>query len=968
MPSSKLLKKLSAINSIHGNNTECELIINTDSRKFTTGETFVALRGENFDGRKYLESVLKIGARAVVFECEKEYVQKLSSWVQAYPETLFICASDSLKFLQELASEYILEWKKEVPNRKIIGITGSNGKTTHKEMMFFILQKLFPDKILATHGNLNNHIGVPLTIFTLTNNHDVAIIEMGMNHPGEIAELTAIAHPEHGMITNVGPAHIEFMKSTENIFKEKSELYNSVLANSHGEGVFTVNADDTYLVRLPKTPGLITYGENTGDVKIKINPPEVELTWKEKKLLITNQNISERHNLKNLAGVAVFLMKLYPEKQSQIIAAASEYSQPEMNRSQWIDNIFLDAYNANPSSMRTSLNSFVETMKSKNISLDDCYFVLGDMNELGEFAPALHKEIAEHAKDIGIKNITFIGRYRKFYLDGFSNPTSEFATKEEFIDSFKKIKKDYRYVFVKASRSLQLETLAVTKKAHGFTLIELMIVVAMLAGLSLVVMNITGQSTKTSAKLQFDTDITLTTNEINAILSDPAICLSALGSNASPTNIAGKYFISTDASSPANGYGNSNFKIDSYSLTGTAPDGVLTILYQNKNILKSAGSSPVTRKKINMYIEGAPGGITMCRSLATSNAEVWSRGAGSDIYYSGGNVGIETNAPADTLDINGGTRIMGQGALGSGEGMELAYNTNSGSVVTSYDRSRSVFKNLALDALNLTFFTSGVERMTILDFSGNVGIGTASPSQKLEVLNGDIQISNARFIRGKTNTGGSNRILGIDNGNSIYIGSIDTPAPGTKFVNNSQVQMYIDFNGKVGIGTIAPAYKLDVSGDINTSTCFRLTSGTTVGGNCTSDARLKDNIEDFNSGLYELLGIRIRSYYFNGLGEIPRTSERAVGVIAQEVEQTNPSLVKTRKVKMHPEDLDLTEIKSVDYSKFTYMLINGVKQLYHKWFDDSVAIHNEIAKLKNENAAMKSRLEKIEQALTKKIN
>jgi UDP-N-acetylmuramoyl-tripeptide--D-alanyl-D-alanine ligase len=372
---------------------------------------------------------------------------------------MFIFVTDTLKFIQELASRHILDWKKSSSNKKIIGITGSNGKTTHKEMMSFILKQVFPEKVLATEGNLNNHIGVPLTIFKLNAKHDIAIIEMGMNHVGEISELTSIAHPEHGMITNVGPAHIEFMKSIENIFKEKSELYNAVLANSKGNGIFVVNADDLYLSKLEKSHGLTTYGENQGDIKTKITIPKVEFTIGEEKLLITNNNITEHHNLKNLVGVTIFSLKLFNEKKNEIIRAANLYTQPEMNRSQWIGNIFLDAYNANPSSMRTSLNSFVETMKSKNISLNDCYFVLGDMNELGEFASDLHKEIAEHIKKIGITNVTFIGRYRSFYTLGFSNPTSQFETKEEFSEAFKSVRKDFKYIFIKASRSLKLESL-----------------------------------------------------------------------------------------------------------------------------------------------------------------------------------------------------------------------------------------------------------------------------------------------------------------------------------------------------------------------------------------------------------------------------------------------------------------------------------------------------------------------------
>ena len=130
-----------------------------------------------------------------------------------------------------------------------------------------------------------------------------------------------------------------------------------------------------------------------------------------------------------------------------------------MNRSQWENNIFLDAYNANPSSMRVSLDSFVSIMHNKNVSLDDCYFVLGDMNELGDHAATMHKEIAGHVKELGIKNLTFLGRYKEFYKEGYPNPVSSYLTKEEFIDEWLKVKKSYKFIFIKASRSLQLESL-----------------------------------------------------------------------------------------------------------------------------------------------------------------------------------------------------------------------------------------------------------------------------------------------------------------------------------------------------------------------------------------------------------------------------------------------------------------------------------------------------------------------------
>jgi UDP-N-acetylmuramoyl-tripeptide--D-alanyl-D-alanine ligase len=261
------------------------------------------------------------------------------------------------------------------------------------------------------------------------------------------------------MITNVGAAHIEFLKSMENIFKEKGTLYDSVVKNSKGKGMFVVNGDDVYLSKLKKTPGLTTYGEKHGDVKVAISNGEIVFNMGKTPVLINNKNIFEHHNLKNLAGTAILAMKLFPKKIKKVEDAASSYQQPSMNRSQWENNIFLDAYNANPSSMRVSLDSFVTIMKNKNVSLDDCYFVLGDMNELGDHAAPMHKEIAAHVKELGIKNVTFIGRYREFYKEGYPNPTSNYLTKEEFRDEWIQIKKKYKFIFIKASRSLELETL-----------------------------------------------------------------------------------------------------------------------------------------------------------------------------------------------------------------------------------------------------------------------------------------------------------------------------------------------------------------------------------------------------------------------------------------------------------------------------------------------------------------------------
>lgn len=463
MVSSKLLTKLKSVKTIFGakylKDKEIKLDINTDSRSFTKGQTFVALVGESFDGFTYLESVLEKEAKVVVFKSTIEREAQIFNLAAVYPNTVFITVTDTLDFIQELASSHVKAWKNKKKNRVVIGITGSNGKTTHKEMVYYLLNSVFPKKVLATKGNLNNHIGVPLTIFKLEDRHDIAIVEMGMSNPGEIKQLCDIAIPNAGMITNVGPAHIEFMKTIENIFKEKGSLYDAVVKNTKGKGIFVVNADDEWLRKLKPSKGLTTYGENNGAVRVEIKNQKISLNLNKKVISFTNTHLLEIHNLKNLVGTFLFALNLFPKKEKGLILAASSYEQPSMNRSQWVNNIFLDAYNANPSSMKVSLDSFARVMGEKHVSMDDCYFILGDMNELGDHAPKMHKEIAEHLAELGAKHVSFIGRYKEFYKEGFSLETKSYLKKDEFYQEWKMIKKHYKYIFIKASRSLQLETL-----------------------------------------------------------------------------------------------------------------------------------------------------------------------------------------------------------------------------------------------------------------------------------------------------------------------------------------------------------------------------------------------------------------------------------------------------------------------------------------------------------------------------
>lgn len=235
--------------------------------------------------------------------------------------------------------------------------------------------------------------------------------------------------------------------------------------------------------------------------------------------------------------------------------------------------------------------------------------------------------------------------------------------------------------------------------------------------------------------------------------------------------------------------------------------------------------------------------------------------------------------------------------------------------------------------------------------NGNVGIGTTAPTERLTIPGGNVLLGNGVGLRWG---GDPTQIYG--DGTDLFIQNMRGVSGNIKFQTNNLDRFAITGGGNVGIGTTGPSYKLDVAGDINTSSCFRI-GASVVSGTCTSDERLKENVQDYDAGLSDLLKVKLHTYTFNGLGEMPKTGEVAVGVIAQELEKTNPELVKTRMVKMHPEDKDKTEIKVVDYSKFSYMLINAVKELYQKWFEDHRRIdtlETQVRGLASENESLKS--------------
>lgn len=462
MISEKILLEASSIVQVDGLPPGGQFKLCTDSRAYKSGDIFVAIKGDNFDGFQFIEQILKTDCPIIVYNHNEENGRKIRQLSSTYYLTCFIGVTDTILYMQQLGSLHVKNWLDEKEERKVIGITGSNGKTTHKEMLFHFLNTIAPERVVATQGNLNNHIGVPLTLASINESHDFAIVEMGTNHPGEIPLLARIAAPNSGLITNIGAAHIEFFNSEENILKEKSALYRVVTENTHGQGSFVICADDEYLNQLPSSQGLITFGETRGTIKVVCEETAITLHYPGHQVRLENKLITGRHNFKNLACAFILANQLIPGHEKELAASAPLFT-PRKNRASWVEQdgkqFFLDAYNANPASMKASLTSIFENLKAKGIPPSQCLFVLGDMNELGEHAQRLHKEIGELLENLGAEHVAFVGRYNAHYREGFRKESLYFSKREDFNQKWPELRRQFNTFFLKASRSLQLESL-----------------------------------------------------------------------------------------------------------------------------------------------------------------------------------------------------------------------------------------------------------------------------------------------------------------------------------------------------------------------------------------------------------------------------------------------------------------------------------------------------------------------------
>ena len=412
-------------------------VITTDSRHTPVGSIFFALRGDNFNGNEFAAKALAQGCGVAVID-EDRY----------YQGEKYILVKDCLQTLQELAKYHREQFK--IP---VIGITGSNGKTTTKELLKCVLEKKY--KVLATKGNLNNHIGVPLTVLSITSEVEIAIIEMGANHIGEIAMLCEISQPDFGLITNIGKAHLGEFGDFEGVIKAKTELYKYI--KTRHKKVF-VNADNDLLMLYAKDMEKITYGKSADvfcSCKMIEANPYLQVNYEGG--IITSHLIG-KYNFDNIVA-AICIGKYFGVDAKKIKEAVENYI-PSNNRSQIIqtkqNTIILDAYNANPSSMKAAIENFYEIdEKSK-------YLILGDMLELGQYSVQEHKNILQLIIEKGFQNIILVG---DFFLQAFSEMKIKapnillFKNSDELVNRLK-IESPVinpSWILIKGSRGIKLE-------------------------------------------------------------------------------------------------------------------------------------------------------------------------------------------------------------------------------------------------------------------------------------------------------------------------------------------------------------------------------------------------------------------------------------------------------------------------------------------------------------------------------
>jgi UDP-N-acetylmuramoyl-tripeptide--D-alanyl-D-alanine ligase len=451
------LKSCQLIVKSYGKLPAGDFCYSTDTRSLVEGNGFLAIVGENFDGHNFIGKALELGASVVFFNSSK-YLE-IESHINQYPDRYFVECKDTISFIQELASHHLKWWRGLNPSAPVVAITGSNGKTTTKDMVTHLLNGIFGESVVSTEKNFNNHLGVPYTLLNICADTKAVVLEMGTNHPGELKVLCDIAQPSCGIITNIGMSHLEFFKNEEDVFKEKRVVFDSVMSASKNQGVFVVDGSDQHLKTLPAGKNVIFLceGEN-----LELNVKNAVLNVNALELNIENEHLTGAHNYFNLSAALSLCLALYPDEIENFKSGSKSFV-PGRNRSSWVEHlglkVFLDAYNANPSSMKASIKGFHQEIISDGYQDDQALYILGDMNELGPSSAKFHREMGQFASEQGVKNAIFVGKFAADYQKSFTGKSYLFEKISEL--SFKELSgilNGIKIVFVKGSRSLQLES------------------------------------------------------------------------------------------------------------------------------------------------------------------------------------------------------------------------------------------------------------------------------------------------------------------------------------------------------------------------------------------------------------------------------------------------------------------------------------------------------------------------------
>jgi UDP-N-acetylmuramoyl-tripeptide--D-alanyl-D-alanine ligase len=426
-----------------------------DSRSIQADQLFVAIKGEVHDGHNFTGYVTSKGVKGIVIHEDKAGSLSVAGWKKL--GVVCVSVKDTVRALGDMAS-----YNRKRSNARLVAITGSNGKTTSKEMCFAVVSEGF--NTLGTYGNLNNNIGVPLTLFSLSHEHEMAVVELGMNHAGEIRQLGEICTPDIGIITNIGPAHLEGLGSIENIAKAKAEL----LENIKPDGVVILNADDPRVCKLAdNTESRVVYFGMSEKADIKGADVEQRGTGIDFTLILPEEEIDIKLNAAGkfmvsnaLAAASVgYELGLSAKK----IKSGLEKFKPVNGRMNILRDssrkvtIIDDTYNANPGSMTQALKSF-ESLRGDNRGI----FVAGDMFELGEKSASEHERMGRFSVSAGIAKLYPTGRFaenmaRGAMDKGLSKSNIFIGTKDDILEDLKKEIKPDDWILVKGSRAMAME-------------------------------------------------------------------------------------------------------------------------------------------------------------------------------------------------------------------------------------------------------------------------------------------------------------------------------------------------------------------------------------------------------------------------------------------------------------------------------------------------------------------------------